>query len=95
MSLGVCPLATQYTPDQICYSSQNNYVYVAMPNAGEVAVIDCATNSILATVTVGAGPSAPCYNPTSNKVFCTGINSRVTMIDGATDSVITTVDVAN
>ena len=43
-------------------------------------------------VTVAAGGGPFCYNPTDNKVYCTDSPSgNVTVIDGAADTVITTV----
>ncbi len=39
-----------------------------------------------------ASPRALCYNPTNNKVYCAnGDGDSVTVIDGATNSVIATV----
>jgi YVTN family beta-propeller protein len=59
-------------------------------------VIDGATNSVLATVQVGSGSCALCYNSQSNKVYCANsADSTVTVIDGATDSVLATVEVGN
>ena len=44
------------------------------------------------TLDPGAGPCALCYNPTNNKVYCANSGSdNVTVIDGATNSVIATV----
>ena len=57
-----------------------------------MTVIDGATNSVIATVTVGPRPQALCYNPSSNKVYCASSDSsNVTVIDGATNSVLATV----
>ena len=43
-------------------------------------------------MTAGSDPYALCYNPTNNKVYCANDSSdNVTVIDGATDSVIATV----
>ena len=35
-----------------------------------MTVIDGATDSVIATVDVGGGPGALCYNPQNNKVYC-------------------------
>jgi YVTN family beta-propeller protein len=57
-------------------------------------VIDCASDSVLATVAVGSEPYALCYNPTNNKVYCANPGSNsVTVIDGATNAVLATVTV--
>jgi len=46
------------------------------------------------TTTVGSGPWDLVYNPTDNKVYCAHIEgSNVTVIDGAADTVITTITV--
>jgi YVTN family beta-propeller protein len=55
-------------------------------------VIDGATNGVIATVPVGDGPFALCYDPTDNKVYSANRNgSYVTVVDGATNGVITVV----
>jgi YVTN family beta-propeller protein len=47
---------------------------------------------VLATVAAGDRPLALCYNPQNNKVYCANYYSdNVTVIDGATNSVITNV----
>ena len=46
------------------------------------------------TIAVGDGPIALVYNPINNKVYCANDNSsNVTVIDGATNAVITTIGV--
>jgi YVTN family beta-propeller protein len=48
------------------------------------------------TITVGDFPGALVYNPTNNKVYCANEGSAsVTVIDGATNTVITTIGVGN
>jgi YVTN family beta-propeller protein len=70
---------------------QENTVYCANENSGYVTVIDGATNSIVAWVTVGDQPRALCYNPSDNKVYCANaVSSDVSVVDGATNSVIAT-----
>jgi YVTN family beta-propeller protein len=53
-------------------------------------VIDGGTNEVIATVAAGNYPDALCYNPTDNKVYCSG-SGNVTIIDGAADTIIATV----
>ena len=49
------------------------------------------------TIAVGDGPGALVYNPTSNKIYCANwgtfpfSDSTITVIDGATNAVITTI----
>ncbi|MGB7055948.1 MAG: hypothetical protein WBE28_11580, partial [bacterium] len=48
------------------------------------------------TITVGEVPGPLVYNPTNNKVYCANEGSaNVTVIDGATNGVITTIGVGN
>jgi YVTN family beta-propeller protein len=46
------------------------------------------------TIAVGDGPFALVHNPTNNKIYCANSGSdNVTVIDGATNAVITTIGV--
>jgi YVTN family beta-propeller protein len=54
-------------------------------------VIAGAGDSVLATVSTRRGPSALCYNPENNKVYCSG--SGINVIDGGGDTLIATVPV--
>ena len=54
------------------------------------------SNSVITTIPVGDRPWALVYNSTNNKVYCANAYSNnVTVIDGATDSVITTITVGS
>jgi YVTN family beta-propeller protein len=60
-----------------------------------VTVIDGATDSVIATVTVGGNPRDLCFNPLNDKVYSASgaEDSTVTVIDGATNGVTTTITV--
>jgi len=61
-----------------------------------VTVIDCATDSAIATLTVGAGPVAILYNPLNSKAYCVNYNARnVSIIRCVTNSVMATIPVGN
>ncbi len=89
--------------DAICYNPQNNKLYCSNRYSNNVTVIDGATNGVITTVPVGNEPIALCYNPQNNKVYCasggwfltgpdsTGTDSTVTVIDGASNSIVATV----
>lgn len=57
-----------------------------------MTVLGGAADSIIATTTTGGAPSALCYNPRDNKVYCAGSNS-VAVISGASDQVFGTIEV--
>ncbi len=87
-------------PCALCYNSHNDKVYCAnacngmnghSATAGNVTVIDGASNQVITTVRDGSGPSALCYNSRDNKVYCANWGGNVTVIDGASNQVITTV----
>jgi YVTN family beta-propeller protein len=68
-----------------------------------VAVIDTATNRVVATVPVGSGPWEPAVTPDGKHVYVTNfgtgndpaIASNVSVIDTATNTVVATVPVGN
>ena len=59
-----------------------NQIYVANMNSNNVTVIDGATNTATATVTVGSQPMAIAVNPVTNKIY----TASGTVIDGASNS---------
>jgi YVTN family beta-propeller protein len=59
-----------------------------------VTVIDCAADTVVATVVAGDGPTALSYNPYDNLVYCANLGSDdITIIDGTGLGVIATVPV--
>lgn len=77
-----------FSPHRIVINPSTNKVYVVA--GGDVAVIDGATNSFIAWIPVGTGPSPIALNPVTNKIYVANIGSNnVTVIDGATNSTAT------
>ncbi|WP_292387683.1 PKD domain-containing protein [Methanosarcina sp. UBA5] len=63
---------------------------------GTVSVIDTATNTVTATVTVGSSPYGVAVNPDGTKVYVANLgSSTVSVIDTATNTVTATVNVGN
>ncbi|MBM3331852.1 YncE family protein, partial [candidate division WOR-3 bacterium] len=80
------------SPRALCYNTRDNKVYCVLSDSDQVAVIDGATNLVLATASTGDRPQGLCYNPADDKVYCANAGSdNVTVIDGASDEVIATV----
>ena len=82
------------SPSALAVNPVTNKIYVASPagpNSGQVWVIDGASNS--AALIAGAGiPGDIAINPVTNKIYVADqYQSIVTVIDGATDTVTTTV----
>jgi YVTN family beta-propeller protein len=67
-------------------------VYVANINSNTVSVIDTTTNTVTATVEVGAEPFGVAINPAGTRVYVTNHSSgTVSVIDTATNTVTATV----
>jgi YVTN family beta-propeller protein len=83
-------------PLALCYNPQNNKVYCANDNSGNVTVIEGATNQVITTVTARGSPCALCHNPQNNKVYCANYwGANVTVIDGASNQVLRTIGVGD
>ncbi len=60
--------------------------------ADDVKVINAVTNNIVRTLDVGDGPNSLCWNPATNKLYCTNYTDRtVTIVDAAVDTVNRTI----
>jgi YVTN family beta-propeller protein len=74
------------------YDPGNGYLYVPAMGAtlkSHVTVINTATNTVQATIPVGAFPSTPAYDPADGYVYVPNTNSNnVTIINGSTDQVV-------
>ena len=87
------PIPAGIGPWAVAVNPVTNKVYVANYNfiPGEVTVIDGATN-VTKTVEAGYSPAAVAVNPVTNKIYVANFNGdSVTVIDGATDTVVATV----
>ena len=76
-------------------NSVTNRLYLFHSNGvvlpGTVMVIDCSTNTVIETITVGVYPIAIAVNPQTNKIYVVnGQSNSVSVIDGSTNSVIKT-----
>jgi YVTN family beta-propeller protein len=73
----------------LCYNPQLNRIYSAHPDRDEVKVIDCAADTVVATVWVrGVEPRAICYDSASGCVYtANGTSNTVSVIDCAGDTV--------
>lgn len=94
------PERTIYVPDSLsglmysrcaAYNPVTDKVYVG--GAGNcVIVIDCATNKKVARIPTKSGCSAIFCSPVNGKVYCVG--GLLTVIDGASDTVVKTLPVS-
>jgi YVTN family beta-propeller protein len=70
--------------------------YITNDGSGNVSVIDTATNTVIATITVGTAPFAVAVSPDGGTVYVANIDSdNVSVIDTATNKVIATITVGN
>jgi len=75
------PVVTGYTPQGVAVDTITNKIYVINSNP-VVTVIDGFTNSVVATVTVGAHARAIAFNPVANKIYVANYSdATVTVID--------------
>ena len=70
-------------------------VYVARAADSDVAVIDGATDTVIATVAVGDRPSSVAVNADTNRIYvATADDDAVAVIDGTTNTVAATISMA-
>src|SRR6266404_8957511 len=68
--------------------------YVPNSASNNVSVIDTSTNTVVATVSVGANPQGVAVNPAGTRAYVANINStNVSVIDTSTNTVVDTVAV--
>ena len=96
------PLPPPASARDLLYNPIGNKLYTAntpelgMPPAESVTIIDGATNSIVVTLDVAAGPRDFCLNTQENKVYVANyFADSVTVIDGATNQVAAVVPVGD
>jgi uncharacterized protein (TIGR03437 family) len=77
-------------PGAIAVNSVTNKVYIGTSNS--VTVLDGATNST-ASVALGGEPGAIAINPVTNQIYVLTYGGYLTIIDGATNAVTTTVPI--
>jgi YVTN family beta-propeller protein len=94
-------IAMGTAPRAVCYNPADNKLYCASQFANNIVIVDGSTYAVRATLPVPAGPCNMLYAPEVNKVYCAEQGTRgspnfmVTVIDGATDSIVRTVFVGH
>ena len=69
------------------------FAYIARNLPGQVAVVDLATNVIVANMTVGSSPVGVAVDPTGSRVYVTNAGSNtVSVIGTSTNSVVGTIN---
>jgi len=100
LARGVEPDWTIYVPDSLsglmyskcaAYNPVTDKVYVG-GTGNCVIVIDCATNKKVARIPTNSGCLAMFCSPVNGRIYCVG--DLLTVIDGATDSVVKTLPVS-
>jgi YVTN family beta-propeller protein len=66
-------------------------VYLANMESNNVMVIDPSSDSVIATVAVGGSPYELCHNAPKNKIYAANYGQSVSIINGASNSLIYTV----
>ena len=80
--------------DSVQTLAQN--AYITNDGSGDVSVIDTATNTVTATITVGTAPFAVAVSPDGGTVYVANIDSdNVSAIAAATNKVIATITVGS
>jgi YVTN family beta-propeller protein len=74
-------------------SSEATYAYITNGGSNTVSVIDTATNTVIATVSVGDRPQGVAVSPDGTTVYVTNYGGTVSVIDTATNTVASTVNV--
>jgi len=85
------------SPRGIAVSPDGSTLYVtnegSSSNPGSVAVINTATHTIKATVTVGRSPLGIAVSPDGSKIYVSNQVSGVSVIDAATNTILYTITV--
>lgn len=84
-------------PDFVAVNSVTNTIYSSNSAAGTVSVINGATNTRSATISVGGFPQGIAVNSATNQIYValfSGTTSTVSVIDGNTNTVVTSIPVS-
>jgi len=83
------PLGGTFNLAGVAVDSATNMIYESVADEnGSVLVLNGATNTLVATLSVGDTPGPIAVNPLTNKIYVTTLGS-LTVIDGATNAVTT------
>ena len=78
----------------IAVNETTGRVFITDFNNGTVTVVSGTTNSIVATILVGSGATAPTVNELTNRVYVSNLNDKtVSFIDAGTSTVTATLPV--
>ena len=88
--LGDMPLAGA---DLMVWDPVNDYVYVSRTEHSMVSVINCATDSVIDSISTDYGPLRMHLNPVHHKLYVQNYDGNsVSVVDLGTNEVITTID---
>jgi YVTN family beta-propeller protein len=78
----------------VCLVALHDKLYCSYPKQGRIGVTDCATNNVVGSIQVGAGPRMLCYSAGSDKLYCgDSTDGTVSVIDCTADTVVATIAV--
>ncbi len=91
----VAEIATGAGPQELAFSDDSRFAYVANRGAGTVTVIDVAALAPVATVATGPAPVSVAWSPLARAAFVSDEKAgTVTVIDGQSHTVAARIDVA-
>jgi YVTN family beta-propeller protein len=73
----------------LCFVRPHGKLYVASAGSDSVTVVDCATNRVVSTITIGSEAPALQYNHLNDHLYCGG--SSISVVDFASDTVVKTI----
>ena len=76
----------------MCFVPTHNKLYVAKASCDTIAVVDCAANRIVSTISVAGEAPALLYNRGNDRLYCGG--SSISVVDCAADTVMHTIAIA-
>ena len=76
----------------VCFNPRSNKLYCTQD--ANVAVVDCARETVIANPAAGSIPMTLCFDSADNRIYCANNgSSNLTAIDGVTNSVVATIPV--
>jgi YVTN family beta-propeller protein len=80
-------------PQYVVYDQSNGYLYVTVTNPNTVSVVDPSSNSVVMSIPVGSQPVPITYDSSNGNIYVgnTGGYGSVSVVSGATNTVITTI----
>jgi YVTN family beta-propeller protein len=75
-------------PVDLAINPVTNRLYVAIPEARQIQVIDGFTDQLIENITLGANPNAVALNPNTNKIYVASPETdMIYVIDGVTNNI--------